>query len=1094
MIKRLVSLAALMLALAACTAGLDNLMNETRLVNPDDEDMMFYATLEGESDADAQTKVYADEKMRVLWNADDRITIYKKTTYGYQYRFTGNEGANAGGFKVVSSDDEFITQEPLDYFYAVYPYSPLNDINYDGIVTLTLPERQTYKENSFGIGANTMVSVTSDNQLKFRNVGSFLSFRFYGDGVSVKSIKLKGNNNEKLAGAGKVTMALNGTPVIEMQNNATESITLNCETAVRLGATAADATEFWFVIPPTDFTKGITVTVTDQLGGTFVMNSAAHLTFERNKITLLSPKQVVPVPPAEPEAVDLGLSVKWATCNVGANSPEEYGEYFAWGETEPKGYYYWSTYKWCNGSGSTFTKYNTNNSYGTIDGKTVLELSDDAAHANWGGSWRMPTDAEWMELRTNCDWTSTTQNGVKGYLVKSRTNANSIFLPAAGYRYRDILFDAGSWGYYWSSSLTTDGPYLAWYEYFYSDGVSWNSSGRYDGFTVRPVYRDPVSVSEVRLNKSELTLYVGESERLTVAVLPENAAEKTVTWSSTKPSVASVDETGLVTSKEAGTATITAKAGEKEATCAVTVKAAPPVTDNIVFADAAAKYACVAKYDTNGDGEVSFEEAEAASSFDDLFTDWKTVKSFDEIKYFKNVHSLNGVFRGCDKLVSLAVPESITNIGTYAFDGCSSLTSVILPSGITAIGNYTFRNCSSLRSIDIPSNVVKIGSYTFSGCSLLTAVELPSSLTSIASYAFEDCSSLALVDIPSSVTSLGKYAFSGCSSLSAIVLPTNITSIPDGLFYYCSALKNITWPTSLQSIGACAFFGCVISQDNSVASVIELPSTVSNIGSKAFWGVRHLIMPSPSAIVIASDSFINYYTYLYVPSGMAEMYKVRTNWSNYERQLYTISDYPVSGCPEPELVDLGLPSGLKWASFNLGATKPEEYGAFFAWGEVEPKFECNWETYKWCKGSYKTLTKYCKTANDGYNGFTDNKTVLDLEDDAARVNLGGTWRIPTDAEWTELRENCTWTWTVQNGVKGSLVTSKTNSNSIFLPAAGFWDDPRYYYEGEEDGYYWSSSLDTGGSSGAWGVHFSINYVSRYDGHRFTGRSIRPVTE
>lgn len=187
------------------------------------------------------------------------------------------------------------------------------------------------------------------------------------------------------------------------------------------------------------------------------------------------------------EYVDLGLSVKWATCNVGATKPEEYGDYFAWGETQPKRNYDWSTYKWCNGSYDTQTKYNTNSSYGTVDNKTQLELSDDAARANWGGSWRMPTGAELTELRENCTWTWTTQNGVNGYKVTSKKNGNSIFLPAAGCRYDSSLDYAGSRGYYWSSSLCTDYPLNAWSVYFNSDNVYGDSYSRRYGFSVRPV-------------------------------------------------------------------------------------------------------------------------------------------------------------------------------------------------------------------------------------------------------------------------------------------------------------------------------------------------------------------------------------------------------------------------------------------------------------------------------------------------------------------------------------------------------------------------------------------------------------------------------
>jgi hypothetical protein len=187
------------------------------------------------------------------------------------------------------------------------------------------------------------------------------------------------------------------------------------------------------------------------------------------------------------EYVDLGLSVKWATCNVGASKPEEYGDYFAWGETQPKTTYDWSTYKWCNGSYNTLTKYNNSSSYGTVDNKTQLELSDDAARANWGGSWRMPTRAEQDELRENCTWTWTTQNGVNGYKVTSKKNGNSIFLPAAGCRYDSSLGYAGSYGYYWSSSLHADYPLFVYALFCGSDDVGGSGSYRRYGRSVRPV-------------------------------------------------------------------------------------------------------------------------------------------------------------------------------------------------------------------------------------------------------------------------------------------------------------------------------------------------------------------------------------------------------------------------------------------------------------------------------------------------------------------------------------------------------------------------------------------------------------------------------
>ena len=158
--------------------------------------------------------------------------------------------------------------------------------------------------------------------------------------------------------------------------------------------------------------------------------------------------------------VDLGLpsGTLWATMNVGAESPEGYGNYYAWGETEPKENYSWSTYKWCYGSYDNQTRYCKSNSYGIVDNKITLYLSDDAAYVNWGTSWRMPTKAEIYELedKSYTTWTWTTQNGVNGYKVTSKINGNSIFLPTTGYREDSDLYCAGFFGSYWSSSLVAD--------------------------------------------------------------------------------------------------------------------------------------------------------------------------------------------------------------------------------------------------------------------------------------------------------------------------------------------------------------------------------------------------------------------------------------------------------------------------------------------------------------------------------------------------------------------------------------------------------------------------------------------------------------
>ena len=193
----------------------------------------------------------------------------------------------------------------------------------------------------------------------------------------------------------------------------------------------------------------------------------------------------------EHEWVDLGLpsGTLWATCNVGANSPEQYGDYFAWGETEPKTEYNWSTYKWCNGSSDTMTKYCTSSSYGTVDNRTELLAADDAATANWGSDWQMPTKEQCDELtkskNTLTEWT--TLNGVNGCKITSKSNGNSIFLPAAGSHYFSGLDGAGSNGYYLSRSLCTKYSHFAYYIGFYMGNIGGSNSFRDDGRSVRPV-------------------------------------------------------------------------------------------------------------------------------------------------------------------------------------------------------------------------------------------------------------------------------------------------------------------------------------------------------------------------------------------------------------------------------------------------------------------------------------------------------------------------------------------------------------------------------------------------------------------------------
>ena len=189
-------------------------------------------------------------------------------------------------------------------------------------------------------------------------------------------------------------------------------------------------------------------------------------------------------------------------------------------------------------------------------------------------------------------------------------------------------------------------------------------------------------------------------------------------------------------------------------------------------------------------------------------------------------------------------------------------------------------------------------------------------------------------------------------------------------------------------------------------------------------------------------------------------------------------------------VDLGLPSGTLWATCNLGASSPEEYGDYFAWGETEPKTTYDWSTYKYCNGSPETMTKYCTKSS---YGTVDDKTVLEPSDDAATANWGSEWQMPSEEQCYELYNSSytTTTWTTLNGKYGRKITSKSNGNSIFLPAAG-WRNDTFLNAVGYNGLYWSRSLDAGNSGSADCLDFVSSDIGTYYDYRYVGRSVRPV--
>ena len=429
--------------------------------------------------------VVDNDGVNFLWESNDTVGIFPNS--GSQAEFAMEEGVgmqtatfNGGGWALKHSAT----------YSAYYPY---NFYNRDLTKIPVKYEGQTQEGNAATahLGAYdymaASVATPSNGAVAFdmQHMGALVMLQTNLDEAkTLTSVALKANA-DVFTTAGTMDLSVVNPAITATSTTNTFTIALSNFTVAK-----NETCTIYFMLAPTNLLgETLEITLSDE-GGAYIKYEVAGKNFVAGTAyayTLTEGEKFKTIPEY---AVDLGLpsGTLWADRNVGADSPEAYGDYFAWGEVTPKSEYNWSTYKWCNGSDNTLTKYCTYSSNGTVDNKTTLDLEDDAAYVNMGSEWRVPTRAEQDELRNNCTWTWTTQNGVNGYKVTGK-NGNSLFLPAAGYCNSSGLSYTGSDALYWLSSLWEPNPCLADVLYFGSDRYYIDSLYRYYGQPVRAVVR-----------------------------------------------------------------------------------------------------------------------------------------------------------------------------------------------------------------------------------------------------------------------------------------------------------------------------------------------------------------------------------------------------------------------------------------------------------------------------------------------------------------------------------------------------------------------------------------------------------------------------
>ncbi len=775
--------------------------------------------------------------------------------------------------------------------------------------------------------------------------------------------------------------------------------------------------------------------------------------------------------PVEVLYVDMGLPghTLWATHNIGATTPSLRGEYYAWGETETKNIFNMSTYDPLHNGTGAYDNLDTN----------ITGTQYDAARVKWGGAWRMPTREDFNQLsdNTNCQWTWTTINGQNGHLITSKINGNTIFLPAAGYRSDASRGYSGSHGFYYSSE-----PEGATSSHAY--GLEFGSGStdhrvtmnyqiqfyRYHGLPIRPVFT--YTGSDLMVTSDSVEWKMGDTDAIlhgtfaSIAPLSSSVNVGFLVGDSLNLTIANADSVFTFQRSANGTFAATmpvyndyGRYWRAYAQDADTVILGDVMEYGIRIVDLGLPSGTrwrnmnvgASRVEESGDyyqwGEVVTKNIYNFANYDPLGNGTNQYDNLDTnisgTQYDAARQNLGGYWR----MPTKAEFTELANNCDWQWVTINGQTGHRLTSKIN--GNSIFLPAAGYRYEGNKGNLGSNGFYYSSE---------PESTTSSRAYGLEFGSGSTDHRVTMNYQ-IQFYRYHG------LPIRPVMTYTGSDLIVTSDSVEWKVGDTEAILHGTLATFTPQTS-DVTVGFLVgdSLNLTMENADS-VFTFTRS-----------ANGSF---------EATMPVYHDVGHYWRAYAQDADTIMfgevlDYGV------RMIDLGLPSGVLWRNMNVGASRIEECGDYYQWGEVVTKEIYNYDNYD--------------PLGNGTNQYDNIGTnISGSEDyDAARHNLGGYWRMPTNTEFTELINNCNWQWKTINGQTGYQLTSKINGNSIFLPAAGYRTNTSLYNNGTY-GFYFTSVPESATSSRAYGLDFgsgSNDYRLALSYHlqlyRYHGLPIRPV--